>query len=144
MAQISKKPIPFELQKKIDESFYKAIGHLNAKEARFFIGDLLTRTERVMIPKRLAIAILLTKGRSYDSIRETLAVTQTTIASVARVLESSSGLKLAIEKLRKDAAWESWWQGVENMLYRFSSGGRVFQEEDAISVRLGHRRKTLV
>lgn len=144
MTQISRKPISKDIERKIYESFYRAIGLLKETEAQLFIDDLLTKTERVMLPKRFAIAILLLKGWNYDSIKETLKVTQTTIATVSRTLEFSTGLRKAIENLNKSEAWRSWWEGVEGLLYRLSSPGKVFIDEEAIKHKLDQRKKTLI
>lgn len=144
MTQISKRPISKDIESKIYESFYKAIGLLRESEARLFIDDLLTKTERVMLPKRLAIAILLLKGWNYDSIKEILKVTQTTISSVSRTLEFSNGLRKAIENLSKSEAWRSWWQDVESLLYRMSSPGKVFLDEKVIRNKVSIKKKTLI
>ena len=144
MPQISRKPISKDIENKIYESFYRAIGLLKEAEARLFIDDLLTKTERVMLPKRLAIAILLLKGWNYESIKEVLCVTQTTIASVSRTLEFSTGLRKAIENLNESEAWRGWWEEVEGLLYRLSSPGKVFLDEEIIKRKQAQRTKTLV
>lgn len=144
MAQVSRRPLDKDIEGRIYESFYKAVGLLNEKEARAFINDLLTPTEKIMLPKRLAIAILLSRGWNYDAIRDTLKVTQTTVSSVYKVLSFSTGLRLAIEKLSANQAWQEWWQGIEKLLYRLSSPGKVFMEEGVIKHKLGHKRKTLI
>lgn len=141
MPQVSRRPLSREAEEKIYTSFYKAIGLIGEDEARLFVGDLLTRTERIMLPKRLAIAILLTRGENYNSIRDALKVTQTTIASVSKTLELSEGLRKAIKKLEKSETWRSWWQDVESLLYRLSSPGKVFIDEEAISRRRKKLRK---
>lgn len=140
MTQISRRPISKDIETKIYESFYKAIGLLRDQEAKLFINDLLTRTEKVMLPKRLAVAILLSKGWSYDSVRETLKVTQTTISNIERILDHSNGLRLAIEKLGKSESWRNWWQDVESLLYRLSSPGKVFMDEELIQKKISNKR----
>jgi len=144
MTQVSRRPLDKDVEGRIYESFYKAIGLLNEKEARAFINDLLTPTEKIMLPKRLAVAILLAQGWNYDAIRETLKVTQTTVSSVYKTLAFSGGLKLAILKLSKNQAWQKWWQDVESLLYRLSSPAKVFMDEGAIRHKLGLKKKTLV
>lgn len=144
MPQVSRKKLPTKIQQKIDSSFYEAVSSIKGdKEVELFLKDLLTPTERVMIPKRLAIAILLSKGYSNGVICSQLNVTQSTVAAVARTLEFSSGFKKVIDKLRNNEAWRSMWQDIENLLYRFSSSGKVFMEEETVKRRLGHDKKTL-
>lgn len=144
MTQVSRRPVPKEIESKIYESFYKAIGLLNDSDSRMFVDDILTHTEKIMIPKRFAIAILLVKGRRYDDIRDSLKVTQTTISSVARVLEFSRGLRKAIEKLEKDRVWAEWWEGIESLIFRLNNPRNTFIDEELIKKKLGHRNKTLV
>lgn len=144
MPQVSRRKLDKEVKQKIYESFYKALGLLGEKDAKYFVNDLLTPTEKIMIAKRFAIAILLSQEWSYDAIRETLKVTQTTISSVSRVLTFSTGLKLAIVKLAKSEAWRAWWQDVESLLYRLSSPSKTFLDNDLVRHQLRHKKKTLV
>jgi len=144
MPQVSRRKLDKEVKQKIYESFYKALGLLGENDAKYFVNDLLTPTEKIMIPKRLAIAILLSQEWSYNAIRETLKVTQTTISSVSKVLTFSGGLRLAIEKLSKNEAWRSWWQDIERLLYRLSSPGKTFLDDDLVRHKLKHKKKTLV
>ena len=144
MPQVSRRKLDKEVKQKIYESFYKALGLLGENDAKYFVNDLLTPTEKIMIPKRLAIAILLSQEWSYNAIRETLKVTQTTISSVSKVLTFSVGLRLAIEKLSKNEAWRSWWQDIERLLYRLSSPGKTFLDDDLVRHKLKHKKKTLV
>jgi uncharacterized protein YerC len=144
MPQVSRRRLPKQVEERIYESFYKAITLLGKEGADLFYNDLLTKTEKVMIPKRLAIAILLSKGRTYAEIKDRLNVTQSTIVSVAKTLEYSEGYKLAIKKLEKSEAWREMWQDIERTLYRFNSPGRAFIDEEVIKHKLGHKKKTLV
>lgn len=144
MPQVSRRRLPKQVEERVYESFYKAITLLGKEGARLFYDDILTKTEKVMIPKRLAIAILISKGKSYEEIRNRLNVTQSTIVSVSKTLEYSSGYKSAIGKLEKNVAWNEMWQDVERLLYRIGTPGKAFVDEEVIKHRLGHKRKTLV
>ena len=132
MPQISRRPLPKYIQDRMDNSLYEAVSLLKKKEEVIqFIGDLLTKTEKVMIPKRFAIAILLSKGWTFESIKDRLNVTQSTITSVAKTLEFSAGYRKAIEKL-------------ERLHFRTSSQSQAFVDEELIKKKLGHDKKTLV
>ena len=144
MPEVSRRKLPREIEEKIKASFYEAISVVKGdKESELFLRDLLTPTERVMIPKRLAIAILLSKGWTNSMICSRLNVTNSTVASVVRTFEASEGFKTVIDKLQKNEAWRSLWQDIESLLYRFSLPGRVFIEEGAIKHKLGLKKKTL-
>lgn len=68
-------------------------------EAVKFLTDLLTSSEAVMLAKRIKIAKLLIGGKSYNTIEESLSVSQGTIAKVAAWLaESGEGFRVIAER----------------------------------------------
>lgn len=71
------------------------------------LRDLLAETERLAIAKRLAIAVFLTEGKSYDQIKKLLKVSSATVAKVQEMLDTQ-GMKLALRKIRDDR-WASQW-----------------------------------
>lgn len=72
-------------------------------EAENLISDFFTPTERIMLSKRLGIALLLEKGYEYRTIIDTLKVSFPTIASVnmARVY-GKDGYRKFIRKIVRD------------------------------------------
>ena len=143
MPQISRRPLDRETANRLFESFFRTIGLLNRQDAELFLDDLLTRTERVMLAKRLAISILLDVGKTYQHIKELLNVSQSTITVVGKTLELSGGYRRAIEKLKKSERWKEFWQELERLHFRNVSAKYTFAEEDEVKRRLGHRKKTL-
>ncbi len=144
MSQVSKKSLPKNIEDKIYLSLIEAIKLLkNDQEVDKFLFDLMTPTERVMIPKRLAIAILFSKGWSQDMICSRLNVTATTVSWVTKMYDLASGFKSVIEKLKSNEANRAFWQDLENILYRMSSPGKVFLDEGIVRNKLGHKKKTL-
>ena len=83
------------------EIFEKTITDLRkAEDVRNFITDLLTPTEKIMLAKRLAIAVLLAKECDYRNISKTLKVSFATINSVARQNAIAGiGYKVAVGKI---------------------------------------------
>jgi uncharacterized protein YerC len=72
-------------------------------EVEDFFNDLLTPTERIVLAKRLAIAILLAKGYGYAAIRKTLHVSPPTIATVSIALRyKGEGYRRVVNKLLKE------------------------------------------
>ena len=71
------------------------------------LKDLLSDVELKMVAKRLAIAIYLDKGRSYENIRQTLKVSSATIAAVQEKM-SNPGIKLALQKIKTDDWAQDW------------------------------------
>ena len=75
MSKVSKRLINNNLENRIFEVFIKTIVDLKKPiDVQNFLNDLLSPVERIMLIKRLAIAILLTKGYTYEKIDETLKV----------------------------------------------------------------------
>lgn len=72
------------------------------EEMRMFMDNLFTRTERLMLAKRLAIAILLESGWDYSRIIEALKVSPSTISFVRNSkLNMSAPYQKLIERLIK-------------------------------------------
>lgn len=68
-----------------------------------FLDAFLTKTEKVMLAKRLAVVFLLSEGVGETQIADTLAVTQPTVSRIKLWYETKgSGYKIAIDKFRKE------------------------------------------
>jgi len=106
MAQVSRHPLSKIIYERIFEIFIKSIVSIkDKKEAEDFLNDFLTPTERIMLAKRLAIAVLLTKGYDYASIRKILHVSFSTVASVSVFLKyTGEGYKKVVDKLLREEA----------------------------------------
>lgn len=88
MTQVSRQPLSQAIYTRVFKVFLRSMVKVrNEKEAEEFINDLLTPTERIMLAKRLSIAILLTKGYDYETIRKILRVSPGTIASASVLLK---------------------------------------------------------
>ncbi|PJE70037.1 hypothetical protein COU97_01860, partial [Candidatus Shapirobacteria bacterium CG10_big_fil_rev_8_21_14_0_10_48_15] len=85
MAQVSRLPLSEKIYQRIFEIFFQTAAEIRTKKAaEEFFNDLLTPTERIMLAKRLSIAVLLAKGYDYRSIREILHVSPPTIATASQ------------------------------------------------------------
>lgn len=63
MSQVSKKPISKDLSEEIVQELWWTLTKIkDEQEMGIFLGDLLTRTEKLMLAKRLALANLLLRG----------------------------------------------------------------------------------
>lgn len=104
MAQISRRKLSKEIEKRIYHLLFNSLASLSkASNVERFLLDLLSPTEITMLAKRLSIAILLSKGFSYDLIKETLKVSQGTISQVNKTLNSDhSGYKIVVSKAIQD------------------------------------------
>lgn len=107
--QLSKKKINPRIEKQIFNVFYQVISDIRTnQEAKAFLEDILTRAELEALTKRLAVALFLEKGRSYDNIKNTLKVSSATVANVAGQMKKGRGFELALKKIRAEE-WANRW-----------------------------------
>ena len=101
MPHVSKRKLDKLKEEELVHSFNLVLAKIsNEKEMQDFLGSLLTITERVMLAKRLAIAILLKEGISQDRISSALNVTQATVSRMQLFLEvRGQGYNIAFKKL---------------------------------------------
>ncbi len=118
MTQVSRYPIHKDIEKRIFEIFKMTIASLKySDEIEDFLEDFLSPVEKIMLAKRLSIAVLLAKGYRYSSITKTLRVTPSTIAAVSINLKySGKGYKRAVEKIISDEKVKAFWQKIEDVL----------------------------
>lgn len=122
MSKISRRILDKELENKIFEVFLKAIVDIkNFAEAKNFIEDILSPTERIMLIKRLAIAVLLTKGKTYEYIDHTLKVSRATIMTVSLWLKhGKGGYRKVVDNILKIQNRERLIDNIEEILLRLS------------------------
>lgn len=118
MAQVSKYPLPKEVEERMFDVFWQTIANLTTKQSvKKFLYDLLSPTEKTMLAKRLGIAILLLKGYDYRSISEILKVSTATIMLINNWLKTEGdGYKTAIKKILKKEKQEEFWDNLEEKL----------------------------
>jgi uncharacterized protein YerC len=88
---------------------YRIIGELfelvanlkTKKEVIDFLIGLFTRSETLMIARRIQIAKMLAEDESYETIRKKLKVSYQTIASVEHWLQSEEKRDFIIKKLKE-------------------------------------------
>lgn len=122
MSKVSRRLLDKELEDRIFEVFLKTIVNIKTvAEAKNFIEDLLSPTEKIMLVKRLAIAVLLTKGNTYEYIDHTLKVSRATIMNVSLWLKhGKSGYRKAVEKIIQTQNKEELLDKIEEILLRLS------------------------
>lgn len=108
--QVSKQKLNATLEGQVYAIFYQLIADVKStREAELLFKDLLTRTELSVLTKRVAIALFLDKGRSYENIKNTLKVSSATIASVQETI-GNPGMQLALNKIKSEE-WADQWAG---------------------------------
>jgi len=116
MPQVSKYPLSKLTESRLYKLFWETIADLKtAIKVEEFLNDLLTPTEKIMLSKRLAIAVMLLEGYDYVSIRSILRVSPGTIGNISLWLKySGSGYRKALEKLIRKEKIENIIQTIED------------------------------
>ena len=91
-----------QLSEELIQRFYQVVADLHDdQESRTFFLDFLTDSERATFAKRLAIALELQSGKSYENIRQHYGVSSATISTVAEMM-TSPGMLLALKKINTE------------------------------------------
>lgn len=149
MSQVSKRILDKELEDYIFNNFIKTIAKLNEPgQIKNFLNDLLSPIERTMLIKRLAIAVMLTKGYTYEQIDHTLKVSRPTIKNISLSLKyrQKGGYQKAVEEILKDQKREAFFDKIEELLIQLSPPklykGTAYEQKRRIGQEL-FRRKSL-
>lgn len=97
-----------KIENQVYRIFYQVISDCKTDvEVEQVLSSLMSETEVMAVSKRLAIAVFLDKGHSYDHIKEVLKVSSATIASVAENM-NNKGMQGALQKVKADEWAEVW------------------------------------
>lgn len=147
MTKVSKRLLNKDLESRIFEVFIKTIVDLKTpNDVQDFINDLLSPIERIMLVKRLAIAILLTRGYTYETIDDTLKVSHPTIMKVSLGLKygMNNGYKKVVDNFLKHKKREESIDKIEEILLQISPpkalGSLAFEKKSKKGKELFKRR----
>ncbi|MCA9361535.1 hypothetical protein KC845_03175 [Candidatus Kaiserbacteria bacterium] len=86
------------------DALYTAAGSIKGRiEAKNFLKDLLTESERIMLGRRILIARALLSGSTYDQIVDEFKVGKDTVGKISRWLEDQMpGYEQVISKMDKE------------------------------------------
>lgn len=117
MTKVSRLPLRTDVWDRIFNLFVGTLADQKDKgKLSKFIDDFFSPTEKIMFAKRLAAAVLLSKGHDYTSIRNILRVSPPTIAKLSlKIQYGGEGLKPVIEDIFKKEANQILWKEVENL-----------------------------
>lgn len=123
MTQISRYPVHKKVEERMFEVLRETISDLrNGQDIEDFLHDFLSPVEKIMLAKRLSIAVFLHKGYRYATISSILRVTPPTIAQVSLLLKySGKGYKKAVDKISRNEKMNEFWQAIEDMLAKIPS-----------------------
>jgi len=114
--QVSKKKINPKIKKQLADFLHQVIVDIkNTTEAKSFLESFLGENEQEIMARRLGIAYFLEKGKTYTWIKENLAVSSTTVASIAREAKKKEGFKIALQKIYADEWAEKWAEKIKQI-----------------------------
>lgn len=111
MTLVSRYKLRPEVWSKVFNLFTTSLSSIKNKDnVEVFLNDFLSPTERIILAKRFAIAVLLAKGNNYEQIKSLLHVTSATISKVNESLKyNEKGINETIkEVLKKDSVRLVW------------------------------------
>jgi len=126
MAQISKYKLFAKEEAEIKSLFTEIISMLSSvDDITAFLDDFLTPTERIVLTKRITIALLLKKGCPYDVIKKTLKVSAPTISGVSLKLKySGKGYHKILDKILLEKKIKGIFDKIENFALEALTIGR--------------------
>lgn len=117
MTKVSRLPLRTDVWDRILNLFVGTIANqTDKKRLSNFFDDFFSPTEKIMFAKRLAAAVLVAKEHDYQSIREILKVSPSTIAKLSlKIKYGGEGLKPVIEDIFKKESGQIIWKEIENL-----------------------------
>ena len=110
--QVSKVLVKKDIEHQILKILSQVVSDIrNPEEANKFLHDFFTDVEIITIAKRLAIAYYLSRGDSYETIKQNLKVSSATIASIQAKLIKNNGIKIALKKIQAEQ-WATKWTNI--------------------------------
>lgn len=129
MPQVSKRKIDPKIESQLLDSLSYTIKELKTKkEVDQFLSSALTKTERIMVAKRVLTAYLLDNGVEESKVADTLKLTNSTITRFKMWIElNKDGFEMVFKKLQRKSAEDLGKQILMNLLKYASSAafGRV-------------------
>lgn len=118
MPQVSKKVLSKDVEERMFKLFFDAFARISKPtDVAEFLQDLLGPVEKIMLAKRLAIALLLRRGYDYGSIKQTLRVSNETISRVnIALVHSGKGYKMVVDRILADKELNEFWERIEDIL----------------------------
>ena len=131
-----------DIAERLFQNFWEMFANIKqARQIQLFLEDFLSPTEKIMLAKRMAIAILFSKGYDHRTISSMLKVSTTTVNNIARFLNAKTpGYQLLIKKYSQKQSTKEFIQELERYFYRLQPG-QHFIDEGLIKTKLGHKKK---
>ena len=106
MPHISKRLLQKEQFIEMHKQLYKIINDFSKiNKTSLLLDTILTKTEKIMLSKRLAIVLLLDQGETIYAIENTLKVSPSTVARISNDHENGKFSKM-LNEIKKTDIWD--------------------------------------
>lgn len=118
MPHVSRSPIEKDVYFQIVDGLNWLLTDIKSEATmKLFMYDFFTKTERLMLAKRLAIALMISQGYETDIIKQVLKVSTGTVYRMREWLErGGKGLRLGLTKLAHQEKVSHFWKKVDKFL----------------------------
>ena len=121
--KVSTKKMNSRIESQVYKIFYQVLNDCkNEIEVEQVLKSVMSEVEILAIAKRLAIAVFLDKGHSYEHIKNVLKVSSATVAGVAEKM-NDRGLQLAINKVKAEEWADVWSAKISKALEKLLNKG---------------------
>ena len=123
MTQVSRYPLTKQLEQQMFRLFDSALANLRtSSDIELYISDILTPTEKIMLGKRLAIALLLERKYNHRTIQRLLHVSSGTIANVHVALRMrGAGYRKVIKRIFQEESIDSLLSTIDRTLNKIAN-----------------------
>lgn len=121
MARVSRIKIDKNLEIEIFNQFWRSLANINSSlKSSDFFSDLLSETEKLMLAKRFATAVLIYRSKTATEIHDSLHVSYSTIGSVSAWVKNGKPKTLDILKtISNEKGWGAVIDKMESVLDSF-------------------------
>lgn len=132
MAQVSRRFLTPKVQERIISLFLSSIVLTGSQEAAAsLVDDLLTPTEKIVLAKRLSVAIILLEGYDYDTIENTLKVSRPTIGNVSVWLKvKGDGVRAIVRKIKRNESLQKIWNDIKESVAEVLTTSHGYQSKE--------------
>ena len=118
MPHVSRYPIEKDVYFQIIDGFNWLLTDIKSEATmKLFIYDFFTKTERIMLAKRLAVALMISKGYETNLIKQVLKVSTATVYRIREWVErGGKGLQMGLNKLAHQEKTNQFWKKVNDFL----------------------------
>ncbi len=120
MSQVSKYPLAKDIEKRVFEVFVDSLAIVRStSQVNALVNDLFSQTERIMLAKRISIAMLLLKKYDQRAIAKILKVSLGTVNRVSMALQRGNGYTSILNVIMRNEKFMEYLDEIDDKLADF-------------------------